>query len=146
MTTLDDRFEVHEDMSGAVTIRVSEAYGGGSGYGCSRPRFEVVVAERTGADGTATRDITVDLGNGDSAWSFDSTAEACHFATVLQNVMDDHLAAAREEGRREAVRLLRGARVVNNTVTLVPHFDGPMLDRAVADALARLGIVTERAR
>lgn len=99
---MDERYEITQDMNGAVTIRETAEFGGSpnSGYGVSRPIFEA----RAGT-GEFAGQWVVDFADGDGGWSCDDAADATHFATVLQAVMNRHLAAAREEGRREALRI-----------------------------------------
>lgn len=77
---------------------------GAVGMGRSRPQFKVHRA-------TKYVGPHVDLANEDDGWCAESLTGAGHLATVLQAVMDRHLAAAREEGRlagiAEAERGLR---------------------------------------
>jgi len=97
---MNERFEITQDMTGVVTIRETENLSQGrGGYGCSRPTFE---AFKVGT-GPRAGSWIVNLADGDNFWQFATEAEAGHAANVLQAVMNRHLAAAREEGRREAL-------------------------------------------
>jgi len=135
---MNERFEITQDMTGVVTIRETENLSQGrGGYGCSRPTFE---AFKVGT-GPRAGSWIVNLADGDNFWQFATEAEAGHAANVLQAVMNRHLAAAREEGRREALGIRQlmesepPAEIVGPSVTFAVDIDHEKLNRVLHDVL-----------
>lgn len=85
-----DGTEYTVEWDGEHVVLCSEESAGGQ----SNP--ELIVGE---ADGI----MHVELGDGATAWAFETLGEAEEFRAVMQAVMNRHLAAAREAGRREAL-------------------------------------------